>query len=98
MAQKQKKRKSKRGMLRTALFYILFPLMVWFAAFLLWFYWHDLTRLFGHSERSAKPSVKSERRNDQVERSGSTPASQPKEKLSDEDRKKLDEILKRRQK
>lgn len=97
MAQKQKKRKSKRGVLRTALFYILFPLAVWFVAFLLWFYWHDLTRLFGRSERSAKPIVKSERRDNKVERGGPAPASQPKEKLSDEDRKKLDEILKRRQ-
>ena len=97
MAQKQKKRKSKRGVLRTVLFYILFPLSVWFVAFLLWFYWHNLTRLFGHTEPKAKPSVKSERRIDKVERDGSAPANQPKEKLSDEDRKKLDEILKRRQ-
>ena len=97
MAQKQKKRKNKRGALRTVLFYILFPLMVWFVAFLLWFYWHNLTKLFGHSEPRAKPIVKSERRSDKVERGASTPANQPKEKLSDEDREKLDEILKRRQ-
>jgi len=97
MAQKQKKQKIKRGVLRTVLFFILFPLMVWFVAFLLWFYWYDLTRFFGPSERSAKPLVKSERRNDKVESGGAAQTSQPKEKLSDEDRKKLDEILKRRQ-
>jgi hypothetical protein len=97
MAQKQKKRKNKRSLLRSALFYILFPLTVWFVAFLLWFYWHDVTRFFGHSERNAKPIAKSERRSDKVESGGSTPVTQPKEKLSDEDRKKLDEILKLRQ-
>jgi hypothetical protein len=96
MAQKQKKRKAKRGVLRTVLFYVLFPLVVWFVAFLLWFYWHDLTRLFGHSEPSPKMPVQGERRTDKGEHSNAASTNQPKEKLFDEDRKKLDEILKRR--
>jgi len=97
MAQKQKKRKSKRGALRTMLFYVLFPVLVWFGAFLLWFYWQSLTRLFGQSEPKTTPTAKTERKADKNESGGTTPANRSQEKLSDEDRKKLDEILKRRQ-
>jgi hypothetical protein len=90
MAQK-KKRRGRWG--RRVLFYIFVPLLVWGAAFLVWFYWYDLKTLV------AKESPSIDRRPRQINREeaergpGKTRAQ---EKIPDEDRKKLEDIIKRR--
>lgn len=69
------------------------PLVVWLMAFLLWFYWYDLRRFFSAAEerrpvpKAARPMEKS----DQRER-----RAPPQEKIFDEDRKTLEDILKQR--
>jgi hypothetical protein len=68
------------------LFFILTPLVVWFLAFLIWFYWNDLNGLVGRRDKipqagkevgQGKPSDKTAQ-----------------ERIGEEDRRKLDEILK----
>ncbi|MGN6717827.1 MAG: hypothetical protein ACTHLX_10590 [Candidatus Binatia bacterium] len=63
------------------------PLITWFVACLIWFYWYDLT---GTAERRTdRPVAK-------ATPSESAPAKAPKERILEEDRKKLEDILKRR--
>lgn len=85
-----KRKRKKRGWLRTLIFYILFPLIVWLIAFLLWFYWRDLSALWNKQSAPADTPARSR------ERDETRPAKGPPEKILDEDRKKLEEILKRR--
>lgn len=91
-----RKKQPKKIGLGKVVFLIVAPFVVWFLAFLLWFYWHDLKRLFTREEtlrpqpppKAARPAVKEERRE--------RPAPEPKEKISEEDRRKLEDILKQR--
>ena len=92
-----RKQQGKRSWLRTLLFYLLFPLIVWFIAFVLWFYWHDLTKLFSKSVERAKPAAKVETKTERAENAESAARQRPQEKIRDEDRKKLEDILKQRQ-
>jgi hypothetical protein len=84
------RRRKKRSWLKTVLFYILFPLAVWFVAFLLWFYWRDVSTLFGKDRRQPKPPPA------KANPSEVAPTKRPQEKILDQDRKELEEILKRR--
>jgi hypothetical protein len=88
------KKRKKRSWLKRVLFYIFFPLFVWGAAFLIWLYWSDLTGLFTEGRFKTESSVKIPRKGDKSE---ALPANRPRENIFDEDRKKLEEILKRRQ-
>jgi hypothetical protein len=65
------------------------PVITWLAAFLIWFYWHDLTGTDSRRTDRAQPSSK-------TNPNDSTPTKPPKEKILDEDRKKLEDILKQR--
>lgn len=85
-----KRKRKKRSRLRTLFFFIFFPLIVWLIAFLLWFYWRDLSALW--SKKSAPVDTPAKSR----DRDETRPAKRPPEKILDEDRKKLEEILKRR--
>jgi len=94
MAQKRRK---KRSWLRSLLFYIFFPLVIWLVAFLVWFYWYDLTRLFSGEAAKSKTAAKASRKLDKSEQVEAPPANRPQEKILEEDRKSLEDILKRRQ-
>jgi len=91
----QKKRK-KRGWFRRLLFYIFLPIFIWFVAFLVWFYWYELTRLFSGGANRSKPAAKTSRQLDKSEKAESSPTNRPREKILEEDRKSLEDILKRR--
>jgi hypothetical protein len=99
----QKKRK-KRGWLRLVFLCISFPIVVWLGAFFVWFFWPDLTRLF--VKEAAKPAavVKGEpelekklERGDEEPLPQKSPSDRAPEKLVDDDRQKLDAIIKRLQ-
>lgn len=91
-----RKKQPKKNRLRKVIFLVVTPFIVWFLAFLLWFYWHDPRRMFTGEEESRRqtppkaprPAVNEERRE--------RPAPEPKEKISEEDRRKLEDILKKR--
>jgi hypothetical protein len=93
----RKKRRS-RGWVLTVLFYLLFPPVVWFLAFLLWFHWYDLERLFfkaSEKPRQSSRQVETKQENRAEPKPPATERAQ--EKILDEDRQKLDAILKRLQ-
>jgi|GEM_PF-1160232 len=101
-----KKKRKKLGWLPLAVFCLTFPIAVWVAALLLWFFWADLTRPF--SKQAAKPTAavksesKTESKLDKAEKDSSPQLPEPvthpsEEKLVDEDRRKLDAIIKRLQ-
>jgi hypothetical protein len=93
----RKKRRSRSWVL-TVLFYLLFPPVVWFLAFVLWFYWFDLERLFfkaSEKPRQSSAQVESKKENRAEPKAPAVDRAQ--EKIIDEDRQKLDAILKRLQ-
>ena len=91
-----RKKQRKRSRLRTFLLLLVIPFLVWLIAFLLWFFWYDLSKSFTKDNaRQVRP--KPARQGEQEERRERTaPPSQPREKIFEEDRKQLDELLKRR--
>jgi len=91
MAQKRKQRRVSWG--RRVLFYILFPLIVWGIALLIWFYWYDLRKI-GKQDYTDRP--KSELKSEKHEPRERPTKTRPQEKLQDEDRKKLEDIIKQR--
>lgn len=90
-----RKKKQKKTWLRILLLFLFVPPVVWGAAFIIWFYWYDLSGwLRPDQARREQPSVTRPRQRD--EREEAAPAKRPQERILDDDRKKLEEILKRR--
>ncbi len=87
MAPRHKKKKSH---LKTLLFFVLTPLIVWGLAFLIWLYWQPPVRPLakGEEPKATRNIEKSERSNVPAEKRGQ-------EQILDEERKKLDEILRK---
>ena len=75
---------------------MLFPLIVWFVAFLIWFYWYNIVGMFPDTEHNTKTVPNSETGQERREISQTSAAKAPAEKILDEERQKLDDILKRR--
>ena len=65
------------------------PLITWLIAFLIWFYWYDLTDTAEKRTDRSRPVTK-------AKPSDSAPSKVPSEKILEEDRKRLEDILKRR--
>ena len=91
--------RKRRHWLRTALFFLLFPFVVWFIAIVVWFYWGELSTFFTKAVDKPKAAIQRESETGQREsgdlNSKKTAPSQ--ENLLDEDRRKLEDILKQRQ-
>ena len=86
-----KKHKKKSWAKRLAL-YLCFPLLVWIAALLIWFYWNNIWELFGRGREPLRGTPRAA----QGEKSARTPANKSQEKILDEDRRRLEDILKRK--
>jgi len=91
-----RKPRPRRSWLKTVLFFLLFPLVVWFVAFLTWFYWYNLVGIFSQAEDKTKAAPKNEISQERREKSPPPPAKASAEKILDEERQKLDDILKQR--
>jgi cytoskeletal protein RodZ len=92
---KKKKRKKTRST-KTLLLFIVTPLLIWAVAFLLWLYWYDRKPAFNNPQSnptSPRNSATPEQSSPSRSRAGNN---HTKEKISDEDRKKLEEILENR--
>jgi len=83
-----KKKKRKLGWLRKLLLFICTPIIIWFLAFLIWFYWNDITKSSTANKGKTQPAPKA------IQRAEPPAKQSADEKILDEDRKKLDEILK----
>ena len=87
MAQKKSK---KTSWLRTLLLFIFIPIIIWVLAFMAWFFWRDITKLFDkRGPAKTSPAVSRGTEKAQPRRENKS-----QEKIPEEDRKKLDEILK----
>lgn len=89
----QKKKAKNKSWLKTALIYIFVPLTIWLLAFVLWLYWESITGLFAPAKAPERAPVRASRAKEKQEKAPTKP---PQEKILDDDRKQLDEILKRR--
>ena len=89
MAQKRSK---KTSWLRSLLLFIFIPIIIWVLAFLIWFFWRDIAKLFDKRGPAKTPPGVSRG----TEKGQSRRDNKSQEKIPDEDRKKLDEILKNR--
>ena len=90
-----RKKPRKKNRLRTLALFVLVPFAVWLMAFLIWFYWYDLRRFFAKdSPPGVRPAPAGQSEGDQ--RNERLPAKPPQEKIFEEDRKNLEDILKRR--
>jgi hypothetical protein len=91
----RKKKRPKGTWFRALLLFVIGPILIWICGFFLWLYWDDLNRLLNPNEISrtgpqpAGPAKTKEDREHPV-----VPA--PQERIFDEERKQLEEILKRR--
>ena len=90
-----RKKQRKKSWLRTFVVFSVIPLAVWLIAFLFWFYWYDLTKLFTQ-ETPPRVSPKAARQSETDDRRERKPAPETQEKIFEEDRKKLEDLLKRR--
>jgi flagellar biosynthesis/type III secretory pathway M-ring protein FliF/YscJ len=88
------KRKKKKSRLKTLALWVVTPLLVWFFAFVIWFYWNPIMGLLSQGKDQAKAGPKAARNRDKAERSNLS-EKHGHEQISDEERKRLDEILKR---
>ena len=82
------RKRKKRSWFKMLLIYIFVPLGAWLVAAVLWLYWPEISGSFAPNREPQRPVAKSNR---------SEPAgAKPREKILDEDRKKLEDIVKRR--
>ena len=86
----QRKKAKKKSWLKTVFFYVVFPLIIWFLAFVAWLYWDSIAALFSKDKAPAHSTRNSEK-------AEKAPSKRPQEKILDDDRKKLEDILKQRQ-
>jgi hypothetical protein len=82
-----KKKTSKRGRLKAVLFFLFTPILIWVLVFLVWFNWDRISQLTAREPAAPASSTPPKK----TERSGSP----PREKILEEDRQKLDDILKK---
>jgi hypothetical protein len=74
---------------------VLTPLIVWALAFLVWLYWNDIAKNLTPARDYSKPAAKAIPKLEKDDTRGRSDEMRPKEKILDEDRKKLDEIIRR---
>jgi len=80
----------------TLLVFVGTPFAVWFLAFIGWFFWPDIEGLFRTEKKAGRPTVRSPQIGDNGKDHGGQAARPARENIPEEDRKKLDNLLKRR--
>jgi len=87
----RKTRKTHRW-IRSLVLFVMTPIIVWILAFVIWFFWRDITRLFDKKGATKTPPGVSRG----TEKSQPRRDNRSQEKIPEEDRRKLDEILNNR--
>jgi hypothetical protein len=90
-----KRKRRKKSRIRTVLLFLLTPLVVWAVAFVIWLYWDDIVRNLTPGKDTSKPVAKRARKSETNQSPDRNDDKRPKEKILDEDRKTLDEIIRR---
>jgi hypothetical protein len=92
----QKKKPKKTSWVKIALLYIFVPIIIWFLAFVAWLYWDDIAKLFSKDSSRERNVPRASRKLENPDKS-TAPSRRPQEKILDDDRKTLEDILKQRQ-
>jgi hypothetical protein len=92
----QSRRRKTHRWRRSLFIFVITPLTVWFLAFLIWLFWHDIMRLVAPGKATPRPATSSPRDWESSKNHGPLPAQRPREDIPDGDRKKLDDVLKQR--
>lgn len=92
----QKKKVKKASWLKTVLIYTFVPLLIWSLAFVAWLYWDRIAALFSTDKAKGRNTPRTTRQLEKSEK-GPAPAKRSQEKILDDDRKKLEDVLKQRQ-
>ena len=90
------RRKQGKRSWRKLLLFLITPFVVWLIAFVIWFYWHGVRDLFAPEAAQVKAKPAPAQRTEKDERRERPPESPAQEKILDEERRQLDDILKRR--
>jgi hypothetical protein len=91
-----RKKKQAHRWRRTLLIFILTPLAVWCLAFLIWLFWYDIAGVIMPGKTATRPGTGVSRHGERAKSREPQKAQPARENIPDEDRKKLDEILKGR--
>lgn len=86
-----RKKRKKRRWLGSLVIFVMTPLTVWALAFIIWLYWPDITRLLNHGDKP--PPAKADKA---VQRSSNPSDKSAHEGIGEAERKRLEEILKRK--
>ena len=86
------KKSNKRGWLKGLLLFIFIPIIIWILAFAIWFFWRDIAKLFDKKGPAKTPPAVSRG----TEKTQPRRNNRSQEKIPEEDRKKLDDIIKNR--
>jgi hypothetical protein len=89
------RRRRKRNWIKTFLVYLLVPPFVWIVAFLIWLYWYDLRDPFITKAKEPADRLKAARQVDKGDKAPRPPAKRSAENIFDDERRKLDDIIKR---
>jgi hypothetical protein len=89
----QKKKRS-RTWLKKLLLLIFTPILIWLAAFIIWFRWDAIRVLFTKPEEPPKASAGRARQTDDSRGAEARLDKPPREAIFEEDRRNLEEILK----
>jgi len=78
--------------LKGLLLFIFIPIIIWILAFAIWFFWRDIAKLFDKKGPAKTPPAVSRG----TEKTQPRRNNRSQEKIPEEDRKKLDDIIKNR--
>jgi hypothetical protein len=81
---------------RALLIFVVTPVTVWLLAFLIWLFWLDMVQFLAPGKSQVRRAATPASELKQGEGRDGQPAKRSRENISDEDRKKLDDILQRR--
>jgi hypothetical protein len=90
-----KKKRRKRSWVKVILLFVLTPLGVWALAFLVWLYWNNIAKNLTPAGDHPKPAAKAVPKLEKDDAPGRSDESRSKEKILEEDRKKLDDIIRK---
>jgi len=82
-----------KSWLKTIVIFVFTPIAIWLIVFLLWIYWHDLANLLNIAKDGSRAPSQGRQK---IESGNRENRQGPQEKILDEERKKLEEILKDR--
>ena len=91
-----KKKPKKKSWHKTVLIYVFVPLTIWFLAFVAWLYWDDIWKSFSKDSNKQRNAPRAAQKPDKAGKD-TAPTKLPQEKILEDDRKKLEDILKQRQ-